>query len=271
MMRTTAALAMQSLRRLRAVIVGIGLILAAFQFLLTQVAVFLQRSQAFGMLSSLVPEFVRSLAGPGMLAFMSFTGVVSLGYFHPIVLAALLGLTISIATEPAAEVETRFVDLTLARPVARTQLIARTVIVLVVSGAFVLGMMAAGTWIGLACCTPSNAPRPSASIVRSLALNLAMVAWCWGGIALAIAASARRRAVASGWSGLAALAAYLVDYLGRVWDPARAVSNLSPFHYFEPMSVIAGGPLSGTNAAMLLAIGLVGAIASAIIFSRRDL
>jgi len=144
MMRTTAVLAMQSLRRLRAVIVGIGLILAAFQFLLTQVAVFLQRSQAFGMLSSLVPEFIRSLAGPGMLAFMSFTGVVSLGYFHPIVLAALLGLTISIATEPAAEVETRFVDLTLARPVARTQLIARTVIVLVVSGAFVLGMMAAG-------------------------------------------------------------------------------------------------------------------------------
>jgi len=271
MIRTTAVLAMQSLRRLRAVIVGIGLILAAFQFLLTQVAVFLQRSQAFGMLSSLVPEFIRSLAGPGMLAFMSFTGVVSLGYFHPIVLAALLGLTISIATEPAAEVETRFVDLTLARPVARTQLIARTVIVLVVSGAFVLGMMAAGTWTGLACCTPSNAPRPSPAIVRSLALNLAGVAWCWGGIALAIAVSARRRAVAGGWSGLAALAAYLVDYLGRVWDPARGVSRLSPFHYFEPMSVITGGRLSGTNVATLLAIGLVGAIASAVIFSRRDL
>ena len=267
----TAALARQSLRRLRAVILGIGLILAAFQFLLTQVAVFLQRSQAFGMLSSLVPEFVRSLAGPGMLAFMSFTGVVSLGYFHPIVLAAFVGLTIAIATEPAAEVETRFVDLTLARPVARMQLIARTVIVLVASGAFVLGMMAAGTWAGLTCCTPPHAPRPSPAIVRSLALNLAMVSWCWGGIALAIAAAAKRRAVASGLSGLAALAAYLLDYLGRVWDPARGLSTLSPFHYFEPTSVITGGRLSGTNVATLVAIGLVGAVASAIIFSRRDL
>ena len=152
----TLVLAAHSLRRIRPIVLGMAIVLGGFQFLLTQVAVFLQRSQAFGMLSSLVPEFVRSLAGPGMLAFMSFAGVVSLGYFHPIVLAALLGLTISIATEPAAEVETRFVDLTLARPVARTQLIARTVIVLIVAGAFVLGMMEAGTWTGLACCTPSN-------------------------------------------------------------------------------------------------------------------
>jgi ABC-2 type transport system permease protein len=242
-----------------------------FQFLLTQVAVFLQRTQAFGMLSSLVPEFVRSLAGPGMLAFMSFSGVVSLGYFHPIVLAALIGLTIAIATEPAGEVESRFVDLTLARPLARLQLIVRTLIVLGVVGAFVLGMMAAGTWIGVACCTPPRTPRPSPAVVRSLALNLALIAWCWGGVALAIAAAARRRAVASGLSGLAALAAYLLDYLGRVWDPARDVSRLSPFHYFEPMSLISGGQLSAMNVTTLLAIGLVGAIASAVIFSRRDL
>jgi ABC-2 type transport system permease protein len=262
---------MQSLRRLRTVVVGIGAILAAFQFLLTQVAVFLQRSQAFGMLASLVPDFMRSLAGPGMLAFMSFTGVVSLGYFHPIVLSALVGLAISIATEPAAEVESRFVDLTLARPIARLQVIARTVVVVVVAGAFVLAMMAAGTWTGLACCTPVGTPRPSPAIVRSLAFNLALIAWCWAGIALAIAAAARRRAVASGLSGLAALAAYLLDYLGRVWDPAREASRLSPFHYFEPMSLISGAPLSGRNVATLVAIGLVGAIASAVIFSRRDL
>ena len=271
MIRTTAVLTMRSLRRLLAVIAAIGAILAAFQFLLTQVAVFLQRSQAFSMLSSLVPEFVRSLAGPGMLAFMSFTGVVSLGYFHPIVLAALLGLGIAIATEPAAEIESRFVDLTLARPIARLQLIARTVVVLVLAGAFVLAMMAAGTLTGIACCTPSDAPRPSVIVVRSLAFNLALIVWCWGGVAMAVAASARRRAVASGVSGLTALAAYLIDYLGRVWEPARAASTLSPFHYFEPMSLITGAKLSGRNVATLLAIGLAGTIAAAVIFSRRDL
>ena len=271
MTRATLALVGHSLRRTRAIVIGMSVVLAGFQFLLTQVGVYLMRSQAFGLLASLVPEFVRSLAGPSMLAFMSFAGVVSLGYFHPIVLVALLALTIAIATEPAAEVESRFVDLTLARPVARGQVILRTLIVLVVCGAIVLGTMTAGTWIGLACCTPTNAPRPQLAVVRALALNLAIIAWCWGGIALALAAAVRRRATAIGLTSLSALVAYLLDYLGRVWDPARLVSKLSPFHYFEPMSLIAGAGLSGRNVATLLAAGLVGAAASVIIFSRRDL
>lgn len=270
MTHATLVLAVHSLNRLRVIVIGISLVLAGFQFLLTQVAVFLMRSQAFGMLSTLVPDFLRSTAGPSMLVFMSFTGIVSLGYFHPIVLAALLGLTIAIATEPAAEVEARFDDLTLARPVARTALITRTLIVLIISGVVVLGLMAVGTWIGLACCTPPSAPRPSAATIRSLALNLALIAWCWGGIALAVTAFARRRAIASGLSGVAALATYLLDYLGRVWDPARSLSKFSPFHYFEPMSLISGAGLSGRNVAVLLAAGLLGAAASYIIFSRRD-
>jgi ABC-2 type transport system permease protein len=256
---------------MRAIVIGISLVLAGFQFLLTQVAVFLMRSQAFGMLQSLIPEYLRSIAGPSVLVFMSFTGVVMLGYFHPIVLAALLGLTITIATEPVAEIETRFADLTLARPVARAEIVTRTVIVLVVSGTLVLGMMMAGTWIGLACCTPAAAPRPSAAIIRSMVLNLAVIAWCWGGIALAAGAAMRRRATAAGLSGVVALAAYLLDYLGRVWDPARVASKLSPFHYFEPMLLITGVGLSGRNVAVLLAIGLLGTVASYVIFARRDL
>src|SRR5206468_4039433 len=83
----------------------------------------LERNQAFATLSSIVPEFIRSVAGPSMLAFMSFGGIVALGYFHPIVLASLLGLAIAIATEPAAEIESRFDDLTLTRPVPRRAII----------------------------------------------------------------------------------------------------------------------------------------------------
>ena len=271
MNHATVALVVHSLKRIRPMVIGISVVLAGFQFLLTQVAAYLMRTQAFGMLASLVPEFVRSLAGPSMLAFMSFAGVVSLGYFHPIVLATLIGLTIAIATEPAAETESRFADLTLARPVARAQVIARTIVVLIICGLIVLGTMSAGTWIGLACCAPADAPRPSAAVIRALAFNLALIAWCWGGIALAVASAAKRRATASGLTGIAVLAAYLLDYLGRVWDPARRLSEASPFHYFEPMSLISGAGLSARNVATLLAAGLVGAAASFIIFSRRDL
>lgn len=269
MSRATLVLAAHSLTRLRAVLIGLGLVLAGFQFLLTQVAVFLMRNEAFGMLSALLPAFMRDIAGPATL--MSFTGVVSLGYFHPIVIAALVGLAITIATEATGEVERRFVDLTLARPITRRQLVTRTLIVLVVSGALLVQMMSAGSSVGLACCTPAAAPRPSGDAIRALALNLGLLFWCWGGISMAVAATVRRRATAGGAAGIAALAAFLVDYLGRVWEPARLASWLSPFHYFDPIPVVAGAGLSGKNVIVLLATGLIGVGVSYVWFSRRDL
>jgi hypothetical protein len=216
MRSTTLVLAAHSLRRTRAILIGMALVLGGFQFLLTQVASFLFRSGGFSLMPSLVPDFLRQMAGPSMLTFMSFVGVMAFGYFHPIVIAAHLGLAIAIATEPAAEVERRFADLTLARPLARHQVITRTVLVLVAASAV------------------------------------------------------RRRATASGVAAVAALAAYLLDYLGRIWDSARWLSTLSPFHYFEPSSLVSGAPLNLRDVAVLLGIGLAGTIAGYVIFSRRD-
>jgi hypothetical protein len=68
-----------------------------------------------------------------------------------------------------------------------------------------------------------------------------------------------------------ALTAYLLDYLGRAWEPAAAVSRLSPFHYFEPMAVIMGQSLSGRNVALLIGVGIAGAIVSLVEISRRDI
>src|SRR5262245_14655439 len=97
-------LARHSFRRMRPVLGGMAIVLAGLQVLLGQDAVYLMRTQAFGMLGSLSADFVRQRAGPSMVAFMSFGGVVALGYVHPVVLAAVIGVAIAIGTEPAAEV-----------------------------------------------------------------------------------------------------------------------------------------------------------------------
>ncbi len=264
-------LARHSFRRSAPILIGMAVVLAGFQFMLTQVAVFLMRSQAFGLLASLIPPYIRAMAGPAMVAFMSFSGVVALGYFHPIVLASLVGLAIAAGTEPAAEVETRFADLTLARPMARHDVITRSVIVLAVTIGMLLAVMTAATWIGLACCTPAAAQRPRFALIESLALLLGAIVWCWGGIALAVAAGARRRATAAGLTAVATLGAYLLDYLGRIWDPARLASRLSPFHYFEPMTLISGGPMNVANLAVLASIGMAGTVIAYVRFARRDL
>lgn len=270
MTRATFVLVAHSLRRIRGMLIGLGIMLAAFQFLLTQVAAYLMQQSAFSQLSALIPDFVRTAAGPSALAFMSYTGIVGLGYFHPIVLTSLVGLMITIATEPSAEVEMRFVDLTLARPLARYDVIGRTIVVIVAGGSLMLVLMIAGTWIGVTCCAPSGAERPSAGMLFGLAITLAAVMACWAGITLAIAAGARRRAVAGGISGALALGAYLLDYLGRAWAPASTLSRLSPFHYFEPMAVVMGGPVSGRNIAVLLGISAVGMLVALVTFAKRD-
>ena len=121
------------------------------------------RRGGFSQLSDFIPDFIRTAVGPEALAFMSFGGVVSLGYFHPIVMTALVGLTITIATEATGEIEMRFVDLTLARPLPREALVVRTLAVLAVAAALMLTAMLAGTWIGLSCCVPAEAEHPSSA------------------------------------------------------------------------------------------------------------
>jgi hypothetical protein len=267
----TLTLTVHSLTRIRAMLAALGLMLAGFEFLLTQVAGYLTRQNAFSGLASLIPDFVQNTAGPSTLAFMSFGGIVGFGYFHPIVMTALVGVVIAIATEPAAEVEMRFVDLTLARPVGRTAVMTRSVLVLAFAVTGMLALMMIGTGIGVACCTPADAEAPSFGTVLSLAVNLAALMACWGGVTLAVAASARRRAVAGAIAGAAAFASYLLDYLGRAWEPARAASRLSPFHYFESMPIIMGEPLGLDNLAVLFGIGLAGAAIGYFVFTKRDL
>ena len=269
--RPTLVLAAHSLRRFRPFLLGLGLLLAAFQFLLVQVGGYLVRHSAFGELSLLMPDFVRTIAGPSAIAFMSFSGVVSLGYFHPIVIASVVGLTIAIASEPASEVETRFVDLTLSRDLTRGAIVARTWLVFLVSTVFIVGLMTVGTGAGLACCTPADIGPPRWSLFGALAISLAGVMVCWCGVTLAVSASVRRRAVAAAVVGIAALAAFLLDYLGRAWEPASAISRISPFHYFEPTMLMMGAPLNATDVAVLVGVGLAGGAVAWAIFARRDI
>jgi hypothetical protein len=161
--------------------------------------------------------------------------------------------------------------LTLARPLPRQALVTRTLVVLAAAGLLMLAAMLVGTWIGLACCVPSEAEPPVMGVFLRLALSLATVMTCWGGVALAIGMVSRRRAVAASIAGVLALTMYLLDYLGRAWQPAAALSTLSPFHYFEPTSVIRTQSLQVADLALLLAVGLAGAIASYIAIGKRDI
>ena len=265
------ALLLNSLRRVRFLTVTLGVLLAAFQLLLTLVAGSIESSGGFSDFSSLIPDFMRELMGPAFVSLMSFSGIVTVGYFHVAVMGALMGLTIAIATEPAAEIDKGFMDLVLSRPLARPWVIARSIVLLVICSVFVLLMMALGTWIGMKYLAPAGAVGPSVSLIRSLAFNLLLLMLCWGGITLAFSSVSRRRGVAGASAGLLALATFLLDYVARAWEPAESVAWLSPFRYYSPLDLVTGAAFPAKNFWVLGGVAVGGAALAFVFFSRRDI
>ena len=270
-MHGTLTLLRHSLGRLRGLVAALAVVVALFQALLVRVASALQESAGFGRLATFVPPFVRQMAGEALFTFMSFPGIVCLGYFHPMIIAALCGMVIAAATEPAAEIETRFLDAILVRPVPRLAIIGRSVAVLTLLPALALIAMIGGTAAGLYWLAPSGVELPSARLIASLGVNLWALLFCVGGWALAVAVASRRRSVAGTIAGVATLVLFLADYLARAWKPADAVAWLSPFHYFRAMELLTGRPLALSNLTVLLVAGAVGMAIAALVFARRDL
>jgi len=265
------ALVRHSAARARWLVAGFGLLLFVFQVLFVLLAVTLQESNTFGQIAELAPPLVRELLGSSFITMMSFSGVVGFGYFHPMILAALLGVAIAIATEPAGEIERRFVDVILARPAVRADVVTRSAALILAATICLVGAMAAGTLLALATLAPADAPPLRPGLVSSLAINVSALVLCWGGITLALAARARRRgAVGTVAAGLA-FSTFLVDYLARVWPPAAKVAWLTPFHYFDPMAMLLGAPMPVGDVWTLVIAGLASVAVAYWIYERRDL
>ncbi len=270
-MRAAALLFTYSLKRVRTLVITTGLLLAALQLVLIFVAGAIQTSGGFEQLSSLLPPFARQLLGPAVVTMMSFSGIVCLGYFELAVMGTLIALAVTLATVPTSEVEIGFMDLILARPLARHWIITRTIVLTTLVSAFMLALMVAGTWIGLRMFAPKGVLWPSTTLINSLAVNLGMLTLCWGGVAMAIGAASSRRSVAGGAAGLLALATFLLDYIARLWQPAESIAWLSPFRYYNPFDLITGNALPLKNLFILGAIAVAGFAAAYVLFARRDI
>ncbi len=270
-MRGFPRLLAHSLKRVRTLVLAGAILLGAFQVILILVARSVQTSNAFDQMGALIPPFVRELLGPAVTSLMSFNGMVCLGYFHLVVMSSLVALVIALATMPASEIESGFMDLILSRPLARYWIITRSIAVLIICSAALLITMLAGTWGGLNTLAPKDIPWPERKLVLSLAINLGVLMLCWGGIALAIGSVARRRSVAGALAGLLAVAMFLLDYVARAWRTVEPAGWFSPFRYYSPFDLLMGNPLPVKNLVVLASIAVTGFALAYLLFSRRDI
>jgi beta-exotoxin I transport system permease protein len=258
-----------SLKRARMLLCVTGLLLAGFQTLRVHIAASHSASD-YEQIAALLPPSVRTILGPSVTSVLSFNGIVCGGYFDLGIVIALVVLTITLATLPAVEIETGFADLVLARPMRRHWLVTRTIALVLLVILLMLFMILVGTWAGMAMFAPPGASGPPAGQIASLALDLAMLLLCWGGVALAFGAACRP-GVARPVASLIAFTALLLDYAQKLWPALECVGWLSPFKYFTPFELVMGDPLPVENLLVLGAIALTGFALAYSIISHRDI
>jgi hypothetical protein len=259
-----------SLKRLRWLLWATGLLLAVVQAFRVLIAASVYQAGQFDQITALLPPVVRDLFGSSLAAIMTFNGIVCGVYFDTGFMVALLAVAIAVATLPAAEMESGFADLILARPLPRHWLITRTIVLVLCSILFLLLMIVAGTWAGLAMFAPPEVPWPSAGQTAALALSLGLLVTGWSGVAMAFGAACRR-GVASTATALLAFAALLLDWSHRLWPALGSIAWLSPFSYFQPYELVAGDPLRLENLLVLWAIAMTGYVLAYLFLSLRDI
>jgi ABC-2 type transport system permease protein len=266
-----APLIARSFARQRGLLIGVACLVACFQVVLVLQAASYDQAQTYQALGQMLPLFVRRWLGESIVALTSFGGLVTLGYFHPVIVLLVALVAAYVATELAGDVEAGYVDLLLSRRVARHWLVTRSMVLSLGGPVGLVALMVTATWIAVAAFAPPSAAKPSWRVILTLAAHLVAVAWWFGALALALASVTRRRGAALVPTAIAAVSLYLVNLVAASWAPARTVDVLSPFHYYQGALILAGLANSSRD---FLVLGSVTAILVAISywrFSTRDL
>jgi ABC-type transport system involved in multi-copper enzyme maturation permease subunit len=266
--RSALILVANDFRRERRALLTLATALFALQVLAVWVARTLDAGDTYTKLAALAPDFARRAAGFDLAVVLSFTGGVGIGYFHPVVTAALVAAAMAAAKGPIADLDGGTAALFLARPVPRPALVVRSLVGLAILAAVLPAAMLAGTTAGLVL-VGRFVSTPLAPFAR-LALNDAALVLSLGAVFTLLAAISSR---ARGYTQAAlafALVSYLADYLARVWAPLRPLGPLALFHYLEPARILAGAAML-SNLAVLAGITVTAGTAALVVFERRDL
>lgn len=266
-----AALVARSASQMRYGIAGSLALACAFQIVLVGQAVRLAKTQSFGLLAGMMPDFLKRGLGDQLMTFASFQGTIVFGYFHPVVSILIPLVALYAATEPAHEVEARLVDLVLARPMRRGILLTRS---LALAAAYILAaalVTAFGTWAGIGLFHARPYGVPSAAVIARLLWHLAAVAFSIAAFGLCLGAFARRRATAFTVGALVVVLLYVVDLLAAGSPVLEAIASFSPFHYYDAFAIAAGQARGMRDVTVLLGSAAVLSAAAYWRFERRDL
>jgi ABC-2 type transport system permease protein len=214
-------------------------------------------------------SFVKSILGGDALQAGNVSGLIAIGYNHPLVLLLYMLFAVGIPTGLlAGEVQKGTMELILSRHVAKihTYICAGLI---TVTGMFALVMV---MFIGTIFATnlyDFGQAIPLYTFFKA-AINGGLLASAVGGIALLAAACFQRNTAV--WLTVAYLVVnYFISIIAEWWPRMKFLNPATIFHYVDGQKIFSGGGWPLSDMAVLISVLSFSAFLGGVIWSRRDL
>ena len=234
-----------------------------------------------GQSNEMIGQMIQAIIGGENISLDRAGDMMSVSYVHPLVLTILCLWAIGRAANAiAGEIDRGTMELLLAQPIRRAQLIFAHLLV----DAIVFPALCAAIWAGTYCGTwwmglqTARNPMQHVDPFRFLPalLCVSMLLFASSGVTMAMSAMGRSRARCWGWGIMVNLTMFLINVFGQIWP--EVLGALRPFtiHYhYQPQSLIQAEnwyALGGVwfHLAILALFGLVGYAVALFAFCRRD-
>lgn len=226
-------------------------------------------------------QLVQAVIGGERIEFDRAMDMMSISYVHPLVLTILGVWAIGRAANAiAGEIDRGTLELLLAQPIRRTQVVLAHFAV----DAIVFPSICLAIWIGTYCGTwwmglqAAENPLQRVEPARFLPALLCISAYLFSisGVTMWISAMGRSRARVWGWAVTIFLSMFLINVLGQIFDVLDWVRPYTIFYHYQPQHLIlksdwyAEGK-SWFHLGVLASVGVLGYWFAWLTFCRRDL
>jgi ABC-2 type transport system permease protein len=260
----TAELAVAAIRRRRTGLVVWALSLAALVAAVVAFFPSIKGDLSLDKSFSELPDTVRAFLGSDSI--VSPVGYLTSRLFGWLLPASLIAFTIGRGTATiAGEEEQHTLNLTLSYPVTRRSTVAQRLAAMTVE----LVLLTAAVWLPLVLLSsPSDI---TIDVVHQTAavVEVSVLAFTFGALALGIGAATGKRALALGISSGWAAAGYVIDSLSRAVTGLRPLRPITLWNWYDREQPLTNGidPL-GTSVLILLAV--IAVVVGIVMFERRD-
>lgn len=202
-----------------------------------------------------IQRFVKMFLGTSFQADFTLTGMMCIGFAHPILMGLLWSFLLTTCTRVfAAETERGTADLLLTLPLSRTAVYCSTTAVWLGQGIALTLCVLLGTWLGASIFQPEQPLEVSR--LAKLIPNLFALYCFVGGVTMCVSIWTLNRGLTIAWVLGWLLASLLFNFLGQFWSVAVWLSYFGPMSYYQPLASLNSTSTVVFHSAILFGAGL---------------